>query len=373
MDAARIQDAVATEVARQTAPRGEPLAKRLDGQSNTDCALKGVVGSNVSHLDLGDRKTYGLQFKALERISDQCERVVAAGNEVDKYKVCMGCLNESKETMMRHSKGMPCVCCYRTCQGKRDKSVFCKQCHNALGEHEADNDDKKAFFFSQLMMPVKLKYPGWAFAFNHEWRTIGLYTNRTREKRCDAVIIAKNVLGSQHVFLGVEFVSTAEITDESLSDKRKAMCNYAKENRGTKFVFVIAKQTVKGCDMALAEMVVLRQWLTAALLASPQLPDGEKMTLLTLGNSVLQRARPVIEGGRHVNAFDRPQHDTHAWKYAVHWNEDAALDRVFGRRPSGDPIPRLEATAAIFGRAGLVELSPAPATTAGTAAAPALE
>ena len=125
--------------------------------------------------------------------------------------------------------------------------------------------------------------------------------------------------------------------------------------------------------MALAEMVVLRQWLTAALLASPQLPDGEKMTLLTLGNSALQRARPVIKNGRHVNAFDRPQHDTHAWKYAVHWNEDAALDRVFGKRPLGDPIPRLEATAAIFAQAGLVELSPVPDTTVGTAAAPALE
>ena len=352
---------------RTVASRAPPLAKRPSLTDKTDCALKAALPGKM-HMDVIPKakknSVYGLQFSAVGHLSETHERLGEAGDAAALHRVCVNCLNDNKDTMMKIDKDFPCACCYRTCVLKRSRSVFCAQCKAALAAHEKDSDNLKEFFFAHLMKPVGLKYPRWEFKNLHEWRTIGEYEDRRREKRCDAVIVAQNVLGSQHVLLAVEFVLTADITDESLRDKRRALQKYATQNPGVKIVFVIAHQTHKSSednsDVALAEMVVLRQWLTAALLTAASLPDGDRqMTLITLGASATQRDRLVIRSGRHLPALCRPQHQTHQWAFAVHWKENSRLDIAFDKRPNGSPLTRKEETASIFGCAGLLSTDPA--------------
>ena len=234
--------------------------------------------------------------------------------------------------------------------------------------HEKDDDNRKKFFFEQLMEPVFLANPGWQVDCMWEWRTIGGYDDRRHEKRCDAVMVFKNVLGTQHVLVAVEFVLSSDITDASLRDKRAALRRYARENTGCKIVFVLAYQNYRmtadaPADAALAEMVVLRQWIAAAVLASPKLPDGdEEMTLLTLGASDAQTKRKVIHRGKHLPALCRPEAAAHQWKHCVLWTENKHLNKAFDKRPAGEPNALMEQSDALFGRAGLIGTAPTPPT-----------
>ena len=106
-------------------------------------------------------------------------------------------------------------------------------------------------------------------------------------------------------------------------------------------------------------MVVLRQWITAAVLASSALPPGdEMMTLLTLGATDAQRRRPVIRDGKHMAALCRPEASTHQWKHCVLWTENWHMDKAFDKRPAGEPNALMEQSDALFGHGGLFRTNP---------------
>jgi hypothetical protein len=374
-----------TQVMQERQPRAAgsssaatPVAKRPAGAPKTDCALKDAMPGRT-HLQVNPKlqkkdaamaavqtATYGLQFKAIGPLSLNHERIEDAGEAAVDHRICAACQNADKHDTMKFDKDFPCTMCCRCAVMKRGKSVFCRQCRDGLERHEKDADNKKKFFFEQLMEPVTLVYHRWQVNNIWEWRTIGGFDDRRNEKRCDAVMEFKNVLGTQHVMVAVEFVLSSDITDVSLRDKRAALYRYARspENTGCKIVFIMAYQTYKmtgadPADAALAEMVVLRQWITAAVLASPALPNGdEQMTLLTLGASDTQRKRPVICDGKHIPALCRPEASTHQWKHCVIWTENRHLNKAFDKRPAGSPNALMEQSGGLFGHAGLIRTNP---------------
>ena len=324
---------------------GTPLAKRPVDAPKTDCALKAAMPGRV-HLQVNPKlvrkdaaiadqqtATYGLQFAVVGHLSLNHERTADAGKAAEVHRVCVACLNADKNGTMRFDKDFPCVMCYRCGVLKRGKSGFCRQCREGLERHEKDEDNKKRFFFEQVMQPVLLTNPGWEAECMWEWRTIGGFVDRRNEKRCDAVMVFRNVLGSQHVLVAVEFVLSSDITDLSLRDKRVALQRYATENTGCKIVFILAYQNHH--------------------------PDGDdRMTLLTLGASPAQRARMVICDGKHLPALCRPEASTHQWKQCVHWNENKHLNAAFDKRPAGSPNTLMEQSDGLFGHAGLIQTAP---------------
>jgi hypothetical protein len=300
----------------------------------------------------------------MAHLSDKASDVKKAGRLARLYHVCVHCLNEHKGQVMKYDNRMPCLCCFLTCPRGRSKKVgqsrFCGQCNAALLLHEEDRDNKKVFFAERLMGAVVLKYPSWVFSFNPEWRTIAQYKDRRREKRVDVEFTVRNVHGRHKVMVVLEFVLSSDITEVSMADKRQALARYAQRNRDAKIVFVVAYQTwkaSKNSDVALAEMVVLRQWLTAVLMEAESLPDGDTITMITLGATATQRLQPTIRESKHLDLFDRPQHATHEWPYSVHWNENEGVDDALKNRPEGAERWAMVSTT-FFGREGLVKLPP---------------
>lgn len=262
---------------------------------------------------------------ALERMSNDYRFVGDAGNEVWRFHVCQNC-KEHHVCVPMSGGSSPCVLCLKT----RASGAFCAGCNKDIVCNTNNQTVYLGNVVNAVMRPLAYKYRHNNLIFGTETRTSNSAgANATREKRFDMTMRAS--VNAIKLFVGVEIISTCDLTDDSLKTKLKWLQGQVEAHPNNRSVLLVVgtmgtyeQLHKRGLPLAFA-----RSWLAAFMEHADGLP-ANKVLVVTLGLEEAQCAKlGYAAGAKHFAWGTLPRDLAHEFKYnMVHrepqWFEDAA-------------------------------------------------
>jgi hypothetical protein len=258
---------------------------------------------------------------ALERMSNDYRFVGDAGNEVWRFHVCQNC-KEHHVCVPMSGGSSPCVLCLKT----RASGAFCAGCNKDIVCNTNNQTVYLGNVVNAVMRPLAYKYRHNNLIFGTETRTSNSAgANATREKRFDMTMRAS--VNAIKLFVGVEIISTCDLTDDSLKTKLKWLQAQVEAHPNNRSVLLVVgtmgtyeQLHKRGLPLAFA-----RSWLAAFMEHADGLP-ANKVLVVTLG---LEEAQCARLSAKHFGWGTLPRDPAHEFRYnMVHrepqWFEDAA-------------------------------------------------
>ena len=226
--------------------------------ANTTCNFTNFT--NNSHEELKASGGTGIPHHMFGVISQNFTNKGAAYKALAQAGVCRHCRNSRAIPCAYISKGMngSCLFCMITMSNEDIRDRMCSAC-NALYTEATANKDYRANLLDTLLKPLvaKLRFcvPSYTVAYNSETRTAGFSTtgNGLGEARFDLFITAKTP-DFCRIVIGLEIVSSADITPSSLMNKAAYM-RVGDYGDAPLVIFVVYVNTLR----PLSHLVLVRQ------------------------------------------------------------------------------------------------------------------